>query len=301
MTSTEVREDPSSGPTEAVARAREAMLEMLRLGTMGSAAATPEQVAERFAQGQRAATDMMQGLARAWSELAQQGGTDPSAWRKLMAQWTEGMQAASTETPLGLGDPSAWRKLVDQWTSMSSPSSWSAMAWPEAMKPPMFDSDEIAGFLSSPGFGLGREYQAELAGLLQEWGSYQAKDLEYKQSLAQAWNDAFRAMTERAAERMKEGKLLDSPDEVMKLWVEVADGVFTELFHTEAFSRLQAELLNAAHSVRRRRRELMETVLKAQDLPTRRDLDEAHRAIYALRKEVRALRRALADRQETKE
>jgi len=48
-------------------------------------------------------------------------------------------------------------------------------------------------------------------------------------------------------------------------------------------------------SYRLREREIVEVWLQMYDLPTRSELDEAHRRIYELRKEVKTLKRALAE------
>ena len=47
-------------------------------------------------------------------------------------------------------------------------------------------------------------------------------------------------------------------------------------------------------------REIAEASLSLYDLPTRSEVDEAHRNIYELRKEVKALKKALADLQKPK-
>jgi class III poly(R)-hydroxyalkanoic acid synthase PhaE subunit len=100
-------------------------------------------------------------------------------------------------------------------------------------------------------------------------------------------------MTERMATLAREGKRFEKPRELLDEWVKVADEVFTAHFCSEGFCSAQAQLLNAAHRVRRQRRDLMEDALRASDLPTRSDLEEAHKMIYELRKELRGVEREL--------
>jgi polyhydroxyalkanoate synthesis regulator phasin len=43
--------------------------------------------------------------------------------------------------------------------------------------------------------------------------------------------------------------------------------------------------------------QLMEVVLKMYDLPTRGEVDEIHHSIYELRKEIKSLKKAVAEPQ----
>ena len=55
----------------------------------------------------------------------------------------------------------------------------------------------------------------------------------------------------------------------------------------------QRRLLEAFLSSRTRERELVELLANAFDLPTRTEIDDAHRSVHDLKREVRALRREL--------
>lgn len=53
--------------------------------------------------------------------------------------------------------------------------------------------------------------------------------------------------------------------------------------------------MNAALIYRQRQQQLMEVFLKLNDLPTRSEVDEIHRSIYELRKEMKTLKKAFAE------
>jgi polyhydroxyalkanoate synthesis regulator phasin len=71
--------------------------------------------------------------------------------------------------------------------------------------------------------------------------------------------------------------------------------VFIEVFRSEKYIRIQGRLLNTAMAYRIHQREIVELFLKIGDMPTRSEVDEAHRNIYEQRKEMKALKKALVE------
>ncbi|MEL6185164.1 MAG: poly(R)-hydroxyalkanoic acid synthase subunit PhaE [Myxococcota bacterium] len=287
MTTETTQETPPA--EELLRRAQEAMLGMFRMAPSMSGQPTAEAVTERFLESQRRAFDMMRGFTSVWTDLAERGVSGPEAWKRVLDDTAKlmGAQAAfggSSEQLM-----TAWREQGERMLEMFRPFAAAA----QSASPGPFDS-EMTAFLSSPSFGMGREYQTQVGHLFEVWLRQKETELQYQQHLNSAWTKAFQQMTERMEVMVREGRRFENPRELMELWVQVGDDVFTDLFHTEAFSKAQAEMLNAAHEVRRGRRDLTEAVLKASDLPTLSDIEVAHRAIYELRREVRALKRELA-------
>lgn len=277
---------------ELLKKAQEAMLGLFRMPFGNGSGDVVEQVTDRVVESQKRAFDMMRSFAHVWGDLAERGVDGPESWHRVLDETTKTMSNLSSGFDVKqLID--SWRTQGEQMMDMFRP--WQAATghgMPSARQAWPF-GQEITSFISSPGFGVTREYQSQINHLFGDWLEYQRVDFEYKRTLLEAWTEAFRSMTERTSRMVREGKKFDHPREMMDLWVEVADQIFTDLFHTETFSTLQAELLNAAHRIRKGRRSLAEQMLKSSDLPTKSDLEEAHRSIYLLRKEVRALQRKM--------
>ena len=95
-------------------------------------------------------------------------------------------------------------------------------------------------------------------------------------------------------------KAIATMRDLLQLWGRVADRVFVETFHTDEYIQLQGHFLNAAMKFRIQQREIAEVFQKTADLPTRREVDEAHRNIYEVRKELRQLKRVVDGLQEPK-
>ena len=73
--------------------------------------------------------------------------------------------------------------------------------------------------------------------------------------------------------------------------------MFLEAFRTERYTLAQGKFLNANMEYRISQRRIMEEYMEAFDMPTRSEIDEAHRRIYELRKEVKGLKKQLNELQ----
>ena len=91
----------------------------------------------------------------------------------------------------------------------------------------------------------------------------------------------------------EKGEAIQSLRQLTVLWSNVADEVFIETFRSEKYIRVQGQLSNAAMTYLIRRREIIELFSKINEIPTRCEVDEAHRNIYEQRKEVKALKKAV--------
>jgi class III poly(R)-hydroxyalkanoic acid synthase PhaE subunit len=109
--------------------------------------------------------------------------------------------------------------------------------------------------------------------------------------MAETWFDAFERLMARSLQMAQEGQTISGVREMMRMWTEVADDVFTEMFGSDLYIETQSRMVNASMAYRVAQRRIMETVLAAYDMPTRKEVDEAHRRIYELRREVRELKR----------
>lgn len=153
------------------------------------------------------------------------------------------------------------------------------------------DKNPFADFLTSPNLGLLREMGADVGALQEAWLEVVKRQAEYQSLLSRAWSTAFQLLFKRLSQEALENKEPPDPRYVMNLWIELGDEAFIDVFKTKEFADAQAAYLNANLRLRQRQRVLLEEALRASELPTRSEVDAAHRAIYTLRKEVKALKR----------
>jgi hypothetical protein len=80
------------------------------------------------------------------------------------------------------------------------------------------------------------------------------------------------------------------------LWTETANRVLLEMQRSEAFLEVQALMIRASTELRIAQHDLVEFYGERYGFPTRRELDDVHKTVTELRRELRALRRASAGR-----
>ena len=78
---------------------------------------------------------------------------------------------------------------------------------------------------------------------------------------------------------------------MLALWVETANTTLLETQRSEAFLKTQRETLKASTDLRLAQRELAEYYSEMFGYPTRAELDDVHKTVTELRRELRALKR----------
>lgn len=154
--------------------------------------------------------------------------------------------------------------------------------------------NQSAGRMANmPSIGLTRELNEKVNRGFLYWQDNQRVNAEYQQLLLNTMVDAFESFMQKLLEMAKAGQPIESQQKLLSLWVEVADAEFLQLFHSEHYAAVQSRYVNSSMAHRRQQRELIEVLLRMNDMPTQSALDEAHHNIFLLRKEVKALRKAV--------
>jgi adenylosuccinate lyase len=72
-------------------------------------------------------------------------------------------------------------------------------------------------------------------------------------------------------------------------WMNLNDSVFTGLFDTDEFSKIQSELASAGMRLKKEFELQMEKVLENVPVITRSEMDELYKTVYELKKRIRTL------------
>jgi len=112
----------------------------------------------------------------------------------------------------------------------------------------------------------------------------------YNTVMGAAWLSAYRRFAEVLATAQKDGAGVPGWDVVARAWREAADAELAAAQCSEAFLAAQRDLIRARLDFAALLRDRVEAAAEALGLPTRAEMDELHRAVHALRREVRALR-----------
>jgi class III poly(R)-hydroxyalkanoic acid synthase PhaE subunit len=109
--------------------------------------------------------------------------------------------------------------------------------------------------------------------------------------MLQAWMRATRQFSNELNQKADKGETFESWRDVLTIWVETANTVLLETQRTEAYLEAQRQLVSASTELRLAQQEIAEFYSEMFAVPTRTEIDDVHKGLTELRREVRTLRR----------
>ena len=155
--------------------------------------------------------------------------------------------------------------------------------------------------LQSPSLGYTREFNNKLFKSFDAWINFSKANVDYQLVLVDVWLKAYEELTRELASSKEKDETIQNWQQFLQVWSSVFDRVFAQTFRSEDALEIQGKFLNSAMTYRLRQQQLMEVFLKMNDLPSRSEVDEIHRSIYELRKEIKSLKKSLAQSQTKKD
>lgn len=147
-------------------------------------------------------------------------------------------------------------------------------------------------WLNSPTFGPAREHQARWQALLKIQQDYQARAEAYIDLIRTVLDDAFKRFEAKLAEHESSGSQLTSARAMFDLWIDAAEDAYAKMALSEEFQRIYGELANAQMRLRAASQSELERACEAMGVPTRSEMDTAHRRITELERQIRRLMEA---------
>jgi class III poly(R)-hydroxyalkanoic acid synthase PhaE subunit len=275
--------------------------------------------AEQFIAVQETSTRFLSFAARLWEAMEPQlegGGDWVNALEKNLEQFrTQLIQYPEFAKGTVEDIESLYEQYIQQWGRFGQPWSAAFQQAPEYYARMMGGDNSamiglsnlyrdayqqtLAHLVASPGLGMTRELNEKFQLGFDAWVSWQLATFEYQGILSGIWDQAIKKFQEDIISLAEEGQKIETLRDFVLLWTRGAEGVFTGAFQGEDYVLAQGQMLNAAMAYRIKEREIIEVFQKLYDLPTRSEMDETHRRIYELRKEVKALRKEVIAHKET--
>jgi hypothetical protein len=148
--------------------------------------------------------------------------------------------------------------------------------------------DEALGRMAEgPRFADLWEAERRYAGVLQAWMNLRRRSLEHNAVTLEAWLQAGRRFTEQLAANTNAA----DAKAALALWVETANRELLETQRSERFLQTQAAMIRATTELRLAQQDLVEHFGKQYGFPTRTELDDVHRTVTELRRELREMKR----------
>jgi len=213
-----------------------------------------QQVAAQFAGRDHTPAD----IAHAWKQALGAVGANP---------FPEMLRAMRGKGLAGL----------DQWMEDASP-------WLQAVR------GEGMAWLRTPAFGAGREHQERLQQLAAAAVQLEQANSAYNTLLLKASERAFALFEDRLGGHAEPGRQIESARALFDLWVDAAEEAYAEIALSPEFRHAYGELVNAQMRLRAALQRQVEQLCTALGMPTRTEVDAAHRKIVDLERALRRLR-----------
>jgi class III poly(R)-hydroxyalkanoic acid synthase PhaE subunit len=220
-------------------------------------------------------------MGQRWLEAGQ---SYLQGWQQFAQRSAAG--AAAGEAPLKFGE--------EMFNTLHS-------AWAGAMSAGEGASRQFADLVARlPALGLVREQTEAWREVVAAQAELQQLEQELRVVWAKVQTDALSMVERLIRERRQAQPVPDAASyrELYDLWIESGEKVFSQVAHSEAYCKLQAQLGNAAIRVRARQQAVIERGLKQFDLPTRAELNTVHKQMRELREKVASLEAQLSEARE---
>jgi class III poly(R)-hydroxyalkanoic acid synthase PhaE subunit len=213
-----------------------------------------QELAARMAPGGASAGD----FAGEWKRAL--GATSPNPFASaFQAMGGEGMQG------------------IDAWNTAIAP-------WLEAAR------REGGALLGLPAFGIGREHQERLQSLAEAQLDYSRREGEFNLLMLRALERAHALFSAKLVERSAPGKALDSARALFDLWIDASEEAYAEVALSPEFRSAYGALVNAQMRLRQGVQREVEQAAGQLGMPTRTEIDAAHRRIAELERLLRRMR-----------
>lgn len=259
----------------------------------------------------------MMEQGRAFFDLGQQMNellravTDSTAagaqWQEVLKQRFDAMKASmsmhqSSEWAESVQRMGAfWELPLDMWRRMCSGASMLPGDCLEAFHSQVIEGihekfhGDMDRFLSVPGVGYTRESQEQVQQFAKLTLDYQKAMQEYLNAHAKLGADALDRLYRKIIAVTEKGEQITSLRQLYDLWVDASEEVYGSFAMSPAFQEVYAKMVNALMRVKMHARSMVDEVLGAFNMPTRREMNTILKRQQELRRELRALHKSLGD------
>ena len=144
--------------------------------------------------------------------------------------------------------------------------------------------------------------ERRFSALFTAWTGLRHAQARHQAVMLDAWTKAAGTFAREANARAERGETYGSGRDMMQHWIETANGVLLDVQRSEPFLASQRAMLKAATDLRLAQQDVAAFMSDLYGQPSRAELDDVHRSLTELRREVRALkkeRRSAARRTKT--
>ena len=142
-------------------------------------------------------------------------------------------------------------------------------------------------FLSMPGVGYTRESQEKIQLGIKLWNDYQKVAQEYNSEMYKVVIAALDDMKQRILKMSQEGKDINSVRQIYDIWVDCNEDAYARFTFSPEFSDLYGRLTNALMAVKQHGQIIVDEILGAMSMPTRRGMNTLQKRQQEMRREYK--------------
>jgi polyhydroxyalkanoate synthesis regulator phasin len=109
---------------------------------------------------------------------------------------------------------------------------------------------------------------------------------EYYRQLSETWKESQKKVTLKFPKIPKD---FDQLEEYKKIWIDVFESDFTQLFDSKMFGKNYGKLVSNELELTKRWNNIMDVMLKSANLPNKQEIDQVYKELHTLRKRVTKL------------
>jgi hypothetical protein len=205
-----------------------------------------------------------------------------------------------------------WMKVAENWTSDSAnkdaesdapaDEDYSAQALNHMLNPTTFMQsgfemmDQVfRKLVNGPEFADIGMLEKKMMKSGQDWQSFQDASHHYQEVISLAWLRAYQHFSDEFMDQLQAENI--GSEETLKRWLSIADEEMVKTLRSDEFLAAQRQLFSTGTAYKLKYREFAEMWCENHTIPTRSEVDDLHKVIYELRREVRTLKRRV-DKQE---
>lgn len=109
---------------------------------------------------------------------------------------------------------------------------------------------------------------------------------EYYKQLSETWIEAQKKVNSKIPSIPNDSEQLEA---YKRLWIDIFENDFTELFDSEKFGQNYGKLVSAELELTKHWENILNVMLNSVRLPTRKEIEEVYKEMHELRKRVKKL------------
>lgn len=153
-----------------------------------------------------------------------------------------------------------------------------------------FYEKEIKPLLNVPQVGLARYYQERSNQLIDKFNSWNKASAEFLHVISRPLDESLRIVQREMEKGDQANRFSEGLKGFYQVWIKQLDSLYQNLFRSPEFIKCLSDTLDALEGFVTARTGYLQDLGKALQLPTMKDLDEAYRELYLLKKEVKAMK-----------